>query len=474
MQKERLTMLRFPDGFLWGAATSAYQIEGAAREDGRGESIWERFATIPGAIADGTDARVACDHYHRWPADVALMKWLGLGAYRFSIAWPRIFPTGRAYVNVPGLEFYDRLVDALLSEGIEPFVTLYHWDLPQPLEDAGGWAVRSTVDAYLDYVNVVTEALGDRVRRFITHNEPWCSSVLGYAEGLHAPGRRDWPAALAAAHHLLLSHGLAVPIIRANARDAEVGITLNLVPTEPASPSAADRDASRALDGSFNRWFLDPIYGRGYPEDVIADHLDAGRLPSLELPFVLPGDLEAIAAPTDFLGINYYSRAVVRSQRVAEADNAPRTVHIGDNRTDIGWEVYPDGLRQLLLRVQRDYAPPAVYITENGAAYDTAPDEHGRVHDVERQRFLHAHLAAALEACRAGVPLAGYFAWSLLDNYEWQEGHNKRFGLVWVDFNTQVRVIKDSAAQYRAIVAANALPAVEPHASLARGRVLSR
>jgi beta-glucosidase len=455
-------MLRFPDRFLWGVATSAYQIEGATREDGRGESIWERFAQTPGAIADGSDAIVACDHYHRWPEDLALMQWLGVGAYRFSVAWPRLLPYGRGRLNHAGLGFYDRLVDALLAANIEPFVTLYHWDLPQPLEDTGGWAARATVDAYLEYVDIVSTALGDRVRHFITHNEPWCVSVLGYADGVHAPGRRDWPAALAAAHHLLLSHGLAAPLIRANANDAAVGITLNLVPTEPASPSAADNDASRARDGAFNRWFLDPLYGRGYPEDVIADHVDAGHLPAPELPFVLPGDLARIAAPTDFLGINYYSRAVVRSERVAESDNAPRTVHPGDERTAIGWEVYPDGLRQLLARVQRDYAPPAVYITENGAAYDTAPDADGKVHDVERQRFLHAHLTAALEACHAGVPLAGYFAWSLLDNYEWQEGYRQRFGLVWVDFATQRRVIKESAAQYRAIIAANALPHVTP------------
>ncbi len=466
--------LRFPDGFVWGAATSAYQIEGAGGEDGRGESIWDRFAARPGAIADGSDGAIACDHYHRWPRDIELMKWLGLGAYRFSVAWPRIFPSGRWQVNAAGLDFYDRLIDGLLEAGIEPFVTLYHWDLPQPLEDAGGWAARQTVDAFVEYVDVVSDLLGDRVRRFITHNEPWCISVLGYAEGLHAPGRRDWPAALAAAHHLLLSHGLATAVIRGNADDAEVGITLNLVPAEPASASAADRDACRAFDGAFNRWFLDPLYGRGYPEDVIADHVGAGRLPSLELPFVAPGDLATIAAATDFLGINYYSRAVVRSDRVAEADNAPRAVHLSDERTDIGWEVYPDGLRQLLVRVQRDYAPAAVYITENGAAYDTAPDEHGRVHDIERQRFLHAHLDAALQATRAGVPLAGYFVWSLLDNYEWQEGYRKRFGIVWVDFVTQERVIKESATQYRAIVAANALPAVEPHPTHLQRRVLRR
>jgi beta-glucosidase len=466
-------MLRFPDGFLWGAATSAYQIEGATDADGRGESIWDRFAARPGAIADGRDGAIACDHYHRWRRDIELMKGLGLGAYRFSIAWPRIVPSGRWGTNPAGLAFYDRLVDGLLEAGIEPFVTLYHWDLPQTLEDAGGWAARDTVNAFAEYVDVVSDLLGDRVRRFVTHNEPWCISVLGYAEGLHAPGRRDFPASLAAAHHLLLSHGLATEIIRSNAPDAEVGITLNLVPHEPASPSEADRDACRALDGAFNRWFLDPLYGRGYPEDVIADHVAAGHLRTPELPFVAPMDLATIAAPLDFLGINYYSRAVVRSDRIAEADNAPRTVHVGDERTDIGWEVYPEGLRQLLLRVHREYAPRAIYITENGAAYETAPDEHGRIHDIERQRYLHSHLSAALEACHAGVPLAGYFVWSLLDNYEWQEGYRKRFGIVWVDFVTQERVLKESATLYRAIVADNALPA-EPHAAYARRRVLQR
>jgi beta-glucosidase len=464
-------MLRFPDGFLWGAATSSYQIEGASHSDGRGESIWDRFAKQPGAIADGSDGSVACDHYHLWPRDIELMKWLGVGAYRFSVAWPRILPAGRYQVNPAGLDFYDKLVDGLLEAGIEPMVTLYHWDLPQPLEDQGGWAARSTVDAFVEYADVVTDLLGDRVRRFITHNEPWCISVLGYGQGLHAPGRKDWPAALAASHHLLLSHGLAVPVIRANAPGAEVGITLNLVPGEPASPSLHDADACRAFDGSFNRWFLDPLYGKGYPRDVIADFVSAGHLPSHELPFVLPGDLEACATQTDFLGINYYSRAVLRSDA---PDNSPRTVHISDERTDIGWEVYPDGLRQLLERVHKDYAPGPIYITENGAAYDTAPDEHGRVHDIERQRFVHGHLGACLDAIAAGVPLAGYFIWSLLDNYEWQEGYRKRFGIVWVDYTTQVRTPKESAALFRDIVTSNQLPALEPHAEHARRRVLQR
>jgi beta-glucosidase len=465
-------MLRFPDGFLWGAATSSYQIEGAGHADGRSESIWDRFARRPGAIADGSDGSVACDHYHRWRGDVELMKELGIGAYRFSVAWPRVLPAGRGQVNRAGLGFYDRLVDGLLEAGIEPFVTLYHWDLPQVLEDAGGWANRATVNAFVEYAHVVSDALGDRVKRFITHNEPWCISVLGYAEGLHAPGKTDWPAALAAAHHLLVSHGLATVAIRDNAPEAEVGITVNLSPVEPASPSDADADAARAFDGSFNRWYLDPLYGRGYPEDGIADHVAAGRLPAGKLPFVVAGDFEGMAVRTDFLGVNYYSRTVMRSKTVPEDENAPRTVFVGDDKTDLGWEVYPDGLRALLERVQREWAPPRIYVTENGCAYDTAPDADGRVRDVARERYLYGHINACRDAVRAGVPLAGYFVWSLLDNYEWQEGYRKRFGIVWVDFETQERLLKQSALLYRAIVADNALPAVGPESAQTRRRAL--
>ena len=467
-------MLRFPDGFLWGAATSAYQIEGAAGEDGRGESIWDRFAARPGAIADGSDGAVACDHYHRWPRDIELMKWLGLGAYRFSVAWPRIFPSGRWQVNAAGLDFYDRLTDGLLEAGIEPFVTLYHWDLPQPLEDAGGWASRHTVDAFVEYVDVVSDLLGDRVRRFITHNEPWCISVLGYAEGLHAPGRRDWPAALAAAHHLLLSHGLATAVIRGNAPDAEVGITLNLVPAEPASSSAADRDACRAFDGTFNRWFLDPLYGRGYPEDVIADYVGAGRLSSPELPFVQPGDLgdhrrrDRLSRHQLLLA----RRRALGPRRRSRQRAAPRPHERRAHRHRLG------GL-------SRRPAPAA-------RARAARLRARRRLHHRERRRLRHRarrarphprHRAPALlafapagrlQAIEAGVPLAGYFVWSLLDNYEWQEGYRKRFGIVWVDFVTQERVLKQSATQYRAIVAANALPAAEPHPTHLHRRVLRR
>jgi beta-glucosidase len=452
-------MKRFPDDFVWGAATSAYQIEGAVREDGRGESIWDRFAAEPGRISDGSDASVACDHYRRSDEDLDILQWLGVRAYRFSIAWPRVLPNGRGSVNTRGLDFYDRLVDKLLARGIEPFVTLNHWDLPVALHDAGGWPSRETVGPFVTYAEVVMERLGDRVRRVCTHNEPWCISTLGYGKGEHAPGERSWPRALAASHHLLLSHGLAVKAIRAIAPKAQVGIVLNLVPTVPASSSEADRDAARAFDGSFNRWFLDPLYGRGYPRDVIADHMRAGDITNLD--FIHDGDLRAIATPTDYLGVNYYSRAVMRSTTVPEQENLPPSVVVSNDQTDMGWEVAPDGLLTILRRVHADYAPPRMYITENGAAYGTAPDESGRVRDVSRQRYLWTHFAAAHQAIAEGIPLSGYFLWSLLDNFEWAYGYSKRFGLFWVDYETQTRLAKDSAHLCRRIIRDNALTELE-------------
>ncbi|HEY5924370.1 MAG TPA: GH1 family beta-glucosidase [Kofleriaceae bacterium] len=454
-------MKRFPDNFVWGAATSAYQIEGAVREDGRGESIWDRFTAEPGRISDGSDASVACDHYRRVDEDLDILEWLGVRAYRFSIAWPRVLPSGRGAVNDAGLDFYDRLVDSLLARGIEPFVTLNHWDLPTALHDAGSWPSRDTAFAFVSYAEVVMRRLGDRVRRVCTHNEPWCISTLGFGNGEHAPGEKSWPRALAAAHHLLLSHGLAVEAIRAVAPAAQVGIVLNLVPTEPASSSEVDRDAARAFDGSFNRWFLDPLYGRGYPLDVIADHVRAGHVPGDELPFVLDGDLRAIATRTDYLGINYYSRAVMRSTAVPEYDNLPPSVIAAGEKTDMGWEVAPGGLHAILRRVHSDYAPPRIYITENGAAYGTAPDASGRVRDVSRQKYLWTHFAAAHRAIAEGIPLAGYFLWSLLDNFEWAEGYTKRFGLFWVDYATQARLAKDSAHLCRRIIRDNAITELE-------------
>ena len=443
----------FPKNFILGAATSAYQIEGAVDQDGRGVSIWDTFAAQPGAILDGSDGRHACEHYRRFPEDVALMRWLGLRAYRFSVAWPRVVPSGRGPVNNRGLDFYERLVDALLAANITPFLTLYHWDLPQPLHERGGWTSRETAVAFAEYADVVSRRLGDRVQHWITHNEPWCTAMHGYVNGEHAPGHRSWREGLAAAHHVLLSHGLAVPLIRRNAPQAEVGITLNLTHCEPASDSERDRDACRVLDGTYNRWYLDPVHGRGYPPDVIADHVARGHLDEPRLPFVQDGDLSIIATPTDMLGINYYTRDRVR----ADDDGEPVKTEAQFETTDIGWEVYPSGLSTLLLRLRDEYAPARIYITENGAAFHTAPDATGQVRDLARQQYLHQHLRATLEACRAGVPVAGYFVWSLLDNYEWAEGYTQRFGIVWVDYTTQQRVPKDSAHWYRSVIREHAL-----------------
>jgi beta-glucosidase len=363
----------FPKGFVWGAATSAYQIEGAAHEDGRGESIWDRFASTPTNIKDGSNGDVACDHYHRWRQDIALMRDLRLGAYRFSIAWPRIVPAGTGAVSQRGLDFYSRLVDGLLDAGIVPFVTLYHWDLPQPLQDAGGWCNRATADAFARYTEVVVRRLGDRVKHWITHNEPWCAGLVGHQKGLHAPGLRDWRAALVASHHLLLSHGLATPLVRRDSPGAEVGITLNLSPYHPASPSWEDMDAARHADGQMNRWYLDPVYRAQYPADMVADYVELGHLPPDGLTFVQPGDLRQIATPTDFFGLNYYNRGVVRSDRIPEAANRPRTVFSSNDVTSIGWEVYPQGLYEVLMRVHLDFRPAKIFVTENGAAYGDGP-----------------------------------------------------------------------------------------------------
>jgi beta-glucosidase len=449
----------FPSGFVWGAATSAFQVEGAHDVDGRAPSVWDTFAGAPGRIEDGTDARIACDHYHRYPDDIELMSTIGVGAYRFSIAWPRVFPDGRGAMNQSGLDFYDRLVDALLAAGIDPWPTLYHWDLPQTLQDQGGWTNRDTVDAFVEFADVVSRRLGDRVAQWITHNEPWCVSVLGHAQGQHAPGLESWPDAIAASHHLLLSHGRAVPVLRRNAPGCRVGITLNCTDCYPASPSEADRIASRQFDGEINRWFLDAIHFGQYPEDVVAFHELQGRLPR-GLHFVRPGDLSEISTPLDFLGLNYYSRSVVRSSMVPDAENQPRTIPVPDpaGLTDMGWEVYPTGLTRTLVRLNDEYRPDAIVITENGAAYATGPDADGAVQDEQRCDYVRRHLGACLRAIDLGVPLQGYFLWSLLDNFEWAFGFSKRFGIVWVDFETQERIVKASGHMYSRIVRTNQLP----------------
>lgn len=453
----------FPQHFLWGAATASYQIEGAWNEDGRGESIWDRFTKTPGKIKDSSTGDVACDHYHRWREDIALMKDLGLQAYRFSIAWPRILPQGRGQVNQAGLDFYSRLVDCLLEHEITPFATLYHWDLPQTLEAAGGWPARATAEAFVEYADIVSRQLGDRVKHWITHNEPWCTAILGYQTGSKAPGVQSWPAALAASHHTLLSHGWAVPVLRRNSPGAEVGITLNIIPAVPASPSAADVDAARHQDGYANRWFLDPLYGRHYPQDMLDDYAAAGYLPDGPS-FIQPGDMEAIATPTDLLGVNYYNRNIIRSDRIPESENLPPTV-IGapeDEWTEMGWEVYPEGLYEMLMRLHVEYQPRAIYITENGASYSDGPNGDRRVHDRRRLQYLRDHFSAAHRAIGAGVPLQGYFVWSLIDNFEWELGYTQRFGIVWVDYATQQRLPKDSALWYKQVIAANAVDVSEP------------
>jgi beta-glucosidase len=440
----------FPKEFIWGAATSSYQIEGAWDVDGKGESIWDRFSHTPGNVLDGDTGDVACDHYHLWRDDIALMKELGLKSYRFSISWPRILPAGRGEVNQAGIDFYSQLVDGLLEAGIEPCVTLYHWDLPQALEEKGGWPARMIVDVFAEYADVVSRALGDRVAKWITLNEPWVSAFIGYEEGRHAPGVKDLDAAVAASHHLLLSHGLAVPIIRKNSPNSDVGITLNLASMEPASPSIADRNEAVWWDGFINRWFLDPLVGRGYPQDM-ANGFGSG------MEFVQDGDLEMIAAPLDFLGVNYYMRGISRSSKISEEENEPRTVFPNEEHTEMGWEVYPEGLYNTLGRLHFDYAFPAIYITENGAAFvdEVGPD--GQVDDPARLRYIKRHLQQLHRAIEIDVPVKGYFAWSLLDNFEWAHGYSKRFGLIYVDFDTQQRIPKSSAKWYREVIHQNAV-----------------
>jgi beta-glucosidase len=445
----------FAEDFVWGVATSSQQIEGAVREGGRGESIWDRYANTPGNIADGSRPDVACDHYHRWRDDIERMKWLGLNAYRLSVAWPRVLPTGTGSVNAAGLNFYDALVDGLLEAGIRPFVTLYHWDLPQVLQDRGGWASRDTAGAFADYASVVADRLGDRVTDWTTHNEPWCIAALGHEAGVHAPGHRDPAEALLVAHHVLLSHGWALPVIRERSAGARAGIVLIASPSQPATESDADRDAARRFDGTFNRWYLDPLLRGTYPTDVIEDHVRLGHLESAGLPFVMDGDMEAISRPIDYLGVNYYSRAVLK----AGANGHPEGVRMVPEKdlTDMGWEVYPDGLTEVLLRLNNEYGCPELFITESGCAYGDAPNGDGRVADERRIEYHRGHLIAVKRAIEAGVPVKGYFVWSLLDNFEWGEGFEKRFGLYWVDYETQERIPKDSAIWYRDTIAARAV-----------------
>ena len=435
--------MKFPQDFKWGVATASYQIEGAVHEDGRGESIWDRFSRTPGKVLHGHTGDVACNHYHLYREDVALMKELGVDSYRFSIAWPRIYPTGKGQVNQRGLDFYKRLVEELLNSGIEPAATLYHWDLPQALEDQGGWLNRDTARYFQDYAQTMFEQLGDAVKLWITLNEPWCSAYLGYGNGVHAPGKSDPNWYLYAAHHLLLAHGLALQAFTSLNLPGEIGITLNLSPQYPASDSPQDREAARKADGFQNRWYLDPLFNGFYPQDM-------PEFLSVVAAKIQPGDFDLISGDLDFLGINYYSRGVVKADGRGGYQALPPAGPV----THMGWEVYPRGLYDLLLRLHEDYGPIPLYITENGAAY---PDvlEQGRVHDPERTAYLEQHFAQAARAIEAGVPLKGYYVWSLLDNFEWAFGYERRFGIVYVDFETQERIVKDSGRWYQSFLKCN-------------------
>jgi beta-glucosidase len=443
---------RFPPGFAFGAATAAYQIEGATDEDGRLPSIWDTFSRVPGAVVHGDTGAIACDHYHRVEADLDLLAELGLTAYRFSIAWPRIIPDGTGTVNQKGLDFYARLVDGLHARAIKPAATLYHWDLPQPLQDAGGWANRDTVQHFCDYAQVVLDRLGTVVPMWVTVNEPFCAAMIGHLEGRHAPGVTDLASALAAAHHLLLAHGLAVGIVRRSAPDARVGITHLFSDLSAASESAADSDATRRLDGYENRWFLEPVVRGSYPADMLDWY---GR--QVPIDFIRPGDMQEVAAQADFLGVNYYETKTVAADP-SEPYHQARVIPATGRLTAGGLDVRPAGLRRILHRV-RDHTPMPLYVTENGAAFHDYIDPEGDVEDLERVSYLTDHFGATLEAIRAGVDVRGYFVWSLLDNFEWADGYSRRFGLVYVDFGTQARIPKASARWYQRLIAEHAGPA---------------
>ncbi|MET9424758.1 GH1 family beta-glucosidase [Streptomyces sp. NPDC006540] len=436
-----------PQDFAWGTATSAYQIEGAVAEDGRSPSIWDTFSHTPGKIDGDDHGDVACDHYHRWREDIALMKQLGTNAYRLSVAWPRVVPGGDGEVNAKGLDFYDQLVDGLLDAGITPSVTVYHWDLPQALQDRGGWPERDTAHHLAAYASAVAERLGDRVKHWATLNEPLCSAWIGHLEGRMAPGATDLAAAVRASYHLLLGHGLAAGAIRAAAPGAQVGIVNNLSTVAPASDRDEDVAAARRMDGHTNRWWLDPVHGRGFPADMLEVY-------GVELP-ELPGDMETIAAPLDWLGLNYYFPAVVTDDPTGPAPFARQVERPGVPRTGMDWEIDANGIEALLLRLTDEYGARRLYVTENGSAYPDVVRADGSIDDRERARYLEEHLAACARAVRKGAPLAGYFAWSLLDNFEWAYGYDKRFGLVHVDYATQRRTIKGSGHRYTDIIRAH-------------------
>jgi len=437
-----------PSDFLWGAATSAFQTEGSPSADGRLPSIWDDFGRTPGAVEGGDTGGVACDSYRRWPEDLDLLRQLGATSYRFSIAWPRIQPTGRGSANVAGLDHYDKMVDDLLAAGIRPFTTLYHWDLPSALQHTGGWTSRDTSYLFAEYAALVADRLGDRVSEWVTLNEPVCSAWIGHLEGRMAPGIRDLRSAVHASHHLLLAHGLAVQALRSAATTTpSVGIVNNLSPCEPATDTPSDIEAAMRADGHINRWWLDPLVGRGYPADMV-------ELYGIELP-VVQGDMETIATPLDFLGLNYYFRQMIAADTTVATLGFRQVPVEGATTTALGWEVHPAGMEEMLLRLTKDYDAPALYVTESGSAWTDEPDANGYVADHERTAYLLDHVDAVANAVAQGAPVRGYFAWSLLDNFEWAYGYWPRFGLAYVDYATQRRVLKLSGETYRDLIDRN-------------------
>ncbi|MFF7341069.1 GH1 family beta-glucosidase [Streptomyces sp. NPDC008163] len=469
----------FPTGFVWGAATAAYQVEGAAAEDGRTPSIWDTFSRTPGKVRNGDTGDIAADHYHRYRDDVALMKQLGLKAYRFSISWSRVQPTGRGPAVQRGLDFYRKLVDELLEAGIKPVATLYHWDLPQELEDAGGWPERATAERFADYTAIMAGALGDRVGMWTTFNEPWCSAFLGYGSGVHAPGRTEAASALRAAHHLNLAHGRAIEVLRGQLpAAAQTSVTLNLHQVRPLTPSPEDADAARRIDAVGNRVFTGPMLHGAYPEDLLADTANVVDWSKL----VRDGDLEAIARPVDVLGINYYTPTLVSTPAEGAGDTRndghgasdyspwPGSEHVafhladGKPTTAMNWSIDPNGLYNLLMDVTREHPGIPLMVTENGAAFDDYVSPEGRVQDPERIAYLHGHLDAVQRAVADGADVRGYFLWSLMDNFEWAYGYSKRFGAVYVDYASQRRIPKASAHWYADVIRRHALPPQEDRA----------
>ena len=448
----------FPKDFKCGTATSSYQIEGAPTAGGKGPSVWDSFSHIEGKIKNGDTGDTACDHYHLWRDDIALLKKLGVNAYRFSISWPRIFPTGKENEpNQIGLDFYSRLVDSIRENQISPFISLNHRDIPLGFEDFGGWPERDIVHEFVKYSYHVSKHLGDRVRNWITHNEPWCVSYLGYIEGHKPPGLiNKWSKSLATAHHLLLSHGMAIPEIRNNSKQSEIGITLNLNTAIPASESTYDKDACKFYDGQFNRLYLNPLYNNEYPDDVFEYLKTKSLISESDLNFIKQGDLNIISTKTDFLGVNYYSRAVIRNEEIDEKNNLPRNVDMGP-KTDFGWEIYPPGIYDLLMRLKNEYKVQNIYITENGCSYGDGPNSEGKINDKRRIEYYRSHLTELKRAIEDGAPCNGYFAWSLMDNFEWAQGFSQRFGLIWVDFETLERIPKDSYYWYKKYISANGL-----------------